>query len=85
MFKIEFSNKSKKFLKKIDKEILIRIFDRIKKLKDNPFSDDCKRIFSNKGKLFRIRVGDYRILYDVGYKKGIIIISDIDKRGKIYK
>ncbi len=37
-----------------------------------------------KEKLFRVRVGDYRILYEVDYKSNIIGVVLIDKRSRVY-
>ncbi len=35
-------------------------------------------------KLFRVRVGDYRILYEVDYKNDQLGIVKLDKRSKVY-
>jgi mRNA interferase RelE/StbE len=45
---------------------------------------DSKTIESSKEKLFRVRVGDYRILYEVDYNGKIIGIVKIDKRENAY-
>jgi len=45
---------------------------------------DVKRIVNRKEKIFRIRVGDYRIQYSVIYEKNLLFISDIDKRSRAY-
>ncbi len=37
-----------------------------------------------KEKIFRVRVGDYRILYEVDYSKNFIGIVRIDHRGRVY-
>lgn len=85
MFSIEFSNKSKKFLKKSDRQLIIRIMSRIDKLVIDPFPSDVKRVVINrKEKIFRIRVGDYRIEYSVLFKENILLIINIDKRPKAY-
>lgn len=34
---------------------------------------------------FKLRIGDWRIIYSVDYKKSIILVSVIDRRDKIYK
>lgn len=34
---------------------------------------------------YRVRVGDYRILYTVDFKKRVILILDIDNRKDVYK
>jgi len=84
MLDIEHSNKSKRFLKKCDIALAKRIMERIGRLAENPFPQDCKRVLDRKEKTFRIRVGDYRILYSVYKEKNLLFISDIDKRPKVF-
>ena len=84
MRRIEYSNKAKKFLKKLDKHLVQRIFNRIEKLQENPIPSDAKFIGrDNKNdKIFRYRVGDYRALYKV--KESVVLIAKIDKRPRVY-
>ncbi len=82
MFEITFSNKARKFLKKC--EDYKKILNKITGLKENPILHDSKKII-NEERIFRIRVGDYRILYKIVWEKKVIIIARIDKRSKIYK
>lgn len=84
MFSVEFSSQAKKFLKKAEKELVERILDRIEKLKEDPFPSDIKRVVGKKDKIFRVRVGDYRIQYSVFYDRNLLFISDIDKRPRAY-
>ena len=41
-------------------------------------------VVGRKDKSFRVRVGDYRIIYLVYPDKNVILIADIDKRPRIY-
>ncbi len=84
MLRIELGNPAKRFLKKCDKNLYERLILKIKLLSNNPFPQDIKRVVGNKEKVFRVRVGDYRIQYVVVYEQNIILIADIDKRSKIY-
>jgi len=83
MFNISHSNRSKKFLKKADKVLVKRVIEKIEKLKENPIIHDTKTVEGSKG-LFRVRVGDYRILYEVDYRNNSIGIIKIDKRPSVY-
>ncbi|MBU7045196.1 MAG: hypothetical protein HXS54_02060 [Theionarchaea archaeon] len=38
-----------------------------------------------KEKVFRLRVGKYRILYVVYLGLGTVVIADIDKRSRVYR
>ena len=84
MLKVELGNPAKKFLKKCDKNLYERLISEIKSLSNNPFPQDVKRVVGRKEKVFRVRVGDYRITYVVVYEQNLILIADIDKRSKIY-
>ncbi|MDO4470947.1 MAG: type II toxin-antitoxin system RelE/ParE family toxin [Bacillota bacterium] len=78
MFQIVYSKKAVKFLKKQDKPTRIRLIDAISKL---PLDGDIKKLQGTDG--YRLRVGDYRVLFDVN---GIIVdIINIGNRGQIYK
>lgn len=84
MFKIELSSHAKRFLKKADEQLAKRIIERIEKLGAEPFPTDVKRVVNRKEKIFRVRVGDYRIQYTVHYEENLVFISDIEKRPRAY-
>lgn len=83
MFDVAYSNRAKKFLKKADKTLAKRLIEKIEKLREEPVIHDTKRVEGSKG-LFRVRVGDYRILYEVEYTNNLVGIIKIDKRPKVY-
>ena len=84
MFSVEFSSSAAKFLKKTDKQLVKRLIEKIEKLETDPFPSDVKRIVNQKEKIFRVRVGDYRIQYSVYFEKNMVFISDIDRRERAY-
>ena len=83
-FSIEYDKQPRKFLLKLDKHIAARINDKIEStLSNNPVPSDAKTIIGERG-VFRIRIGDYRILYRISYQQNKIIIVKIDKRARVY-
>ena len=82
-FNVSYSNRSKRFLKKADKVLVKRIIEKTEKLREDPIIHDTKTVEGSKS-LFRIRVGDYRILYEVDYRNNLIGIVKIDKRPRVY-
>jgi len=84
MFDINYSKQAVKFLKSLDKTSAIRILQRIEKMKHDPVLHDSKIVEGYREKLFRVRVGDYRILYEVDYNGNLIGIVKIDKRSRVY-
>ena len=83
IFEVLYSNQAKKFLKKSDVILVKRLFNKIEALRETPVLHDSKTIEGSE-KLFRVRVGDYRILYEVDYKNNSIGIVKIDKRDSVY-
>jgi mRNA interferase RelE/StbE len=63
-----------------------RIKKRFEQLMQNPYPDNARaniRKMTNRPG-FRLRVGDYRFLYDVDDGKLTIYMDDADNRGGIY-
>lgn len=79
-YKIEFEKSAQKFLDKQDKAQRIRLYKAICKLPDGT---DIKKMQGYN--LYRLRVGNYRILYSIDDVVKIITIENIDNRGDVYK
>ncbi|OGC10088.1 hypothetical protein A3J90_04085 [candidate division WOR-1 bacterium RIFOXYC2_FULL_37_10] len=84
-YKILVTSKAKKDFKKIDHFQIKRIDSAILNLENNPYPQGVKRLIAQDLSQFRIRVGDYRILYDVDEKNKAIIIFRIGHRKDIYR
>jgi len=86
MFSVRFEKPAEGFIEKVkDKVLLKRVMNKIDKLKDNPFPSKAVRVKKyKKDKVFRVRAGDYRILYYVNHEKSLIAIVNIDKRPRAY-
>ena len=82
MFEIYFSSQSRKFLKQHDPKDSERILSKIKKLQEMPIMHDSKRIQGTN--YFRIRIGKFRVVYEVDYKTKILGIVSINKRSRAY-
>lgn len=80
-YTVQISKKAQKFIKAQQPKQQKRILDAIHKL---PHEGDIKAL-EGKAKAYRLRVGDYRIIYQVDNGAFIIIVVDADNRGQIYK
>ena len=81
-FEIVFRNSVEKELKKIPKQDQIRILRRIQQLADDPRPDGCKKLSGQER--YRIRQGDYRILYEIEDQRLIVVIVRIGHRRDVY-
>ena len=79
---IETSENLEKQLKKIPRKDLIRIRDKIRSLANNPRQDGSEKIDDN---LYRIRQGNYRILYSIFEKKLVVLIIKVAHRREVYR
>jgi len=72
-------------LKRVDKEIAQRVINKIHWLADN-FDEIIPEILHHNLKgLFKLRVGDWRIIYSVDHQRKTITIHLIGHRREIYK
>jgi mRNA interferase RelE/StbE len=83
-FEIIFSKKFDRKFRKLDKNIQKKIFDIIKKLREDPFCCNAKKLAGYE-RLFRIRIGNYRLIYEINFDKKRIEILTVNSRGKVYK
>lgn len=82
-YTIELSGEAKRFLKKIHLSDKQKILAKLKLLSSNPLPNGCIKF---KGcEFYRIRQGDYRIIFSINNQKLIILILDIDHRKDIYR
>jgi mRNA interferase RelE/StbE len=77
------SKKAQKKLDKLSDIIAEPIFQTILSLEVNPKPKGCKKLKGRDG--FRVRVGNYRILYDVYDEILIVDIIDLGHRKDIYR
>lgn len=85
MFSVQFDSQPERLLKKADKVLKTRLCNKIESLRKDHIPHDAKRVVNRKEKTFRVRVGEYRILYVIYFEDNTIFISKIDKRPKAYR
>ncbi len=79
VYELELSKNAEKELNLLQKEISIRILDKLLEIKENPYRH-IKRLVGSE--LFSLRVGDYRILMII--KDNKIFVVRIGHRKKVY-
>ena len=83
-YKISSVKTAEKDLRKIDKSLLPRIAMEMKKLEANPFPIGVKKLIGSNC-TYRIRVGEYRIVYSVFEEIQEIEIQRIAHRKDVYR
>lgn len=79
-FEVVWDEKASHELEKLEKIIARRIFKKVSELRENPYTKDIIKL---KGEdEFRLRVGDYRIIFTI--EKDKILILKVGHRKNIY-
>ncbi len=84
LFEIELSGSSEKDLRKIDRKSIPRILEAIESLSENPFPVLSRKLTDTEAS-YRLKIGDYRLIYQVDTTKKVIIVSYIRHRKDAYK
>ena len=81
MYQIFIKKRAKKFIDKLPLTEKKRVVEAIEKL---PEGEDIKKLRGYE-KVFRLRVGPYRIIFEVDNDRLIVTVIDAGNRGQIYK
>ncbi len=82
-YKVTIVRSARKELEALDSQIIKRIFPKLEDLAVNPRPSGCAKL-QGENVLWRIRVGDYRIVYLINDKKHLIDIIRIRHRKDVY-
>ncbi|MGC8490286.1 MAG: type II toxin-antitoxin system RelE family toxin [Syntrophobacteraceae bacterium] len=83
-YRVLFSKSIRQDVRGIDKAQLSRIMDSIRTLAENPFPSGCKRLKGARSS-YRIRVGRYRVVYEVEVEAATVTIFRIRHRKVVYR
>ena len=83
-YKVRWKRSARKELKKLDKQVVLRILQAVEKLSEDPLKSGSKKIVGSDS-IYRIRVGNYRIIYNIEFSILTIEIIKVGHRGQIYR
>lgn len=84
MFEVIFTKKAAKRVQNLENSHKKKLKEIILTLRENPFSYPYKKIKGEEN-MYRIRIGKFRILYEVDEKNSLIIIFKVERRERAYK
>jgi mRNA interferase RelE/StbE len=85
MYQIIISESALKQLRKIQKPAVKKIGTAIDSLSENPRPVGNKKLKGTQEGLYRIRIGDYRVIYAIEDKIQVVDIRQIGHRKDIYR
>ena len=80
-YEILFDKPAQKFILKQPKQQRLRLLSAISRLPD----EGDRKAMSGFPGYFRLRVGDFRVIYTIEYERLIVRVVNVGNRGDIYK
>jgi mRNA interferase RelE/StbE len=85
MYQVVFLPKALDYLSKLDNSIAKRIINRIEWFSENIESSSPIPLQSRLSGFYKLRIGDWRVIYEISKKTETIFIHKIGHRKDIYK
>ncbi len=83
-YDVELTSSAERELKMLSGQLIARMVPRLESLASNPRPPGCKKLRGGDNE-WRIRVGDYRLVYTIDDAKLLVEVTRIGHRSEIYK
>jgi mRNA interferase RelE/StbE len=83
-YAVTFARSARKELERLEEPLCSRILSRIRSLTRIPRPDGCRKLQGSTD-LWRIRIGDYRVLYSVDDTEQVVDIIAVRHRSDAYR
>jgi mRNA interferase RelE/StbE len=84
-YRVEMESRATRDLRALPNQVLRRVDTTILALQSNPIPQGAVRVRGRVGEGWRVRVGDYRVLYTVDPEQMVVRIYRIRHRGEAYR
>lgn len=84
-YKVQFTNVARADLKHLTSKVRERILRKIRRLVDNFESSPHLALSGEFSSLFKLRVGDYRVLYSADKETKTVIVRRVGHRRDVYR
>lgn len=83
-FRIQWRNSTRKDIRSLPRQEVARVVESITQLADEPLPHGSQKL-SGAERTYRIRVGDYRVIYEVFSDSHIVEIQRVRHRKDVYR
>jgi mRNA interferase RelE/StbE len=83
-YAITFVRAARKELENLDAALVAKIFRAIESLAHNPRPANCKKLSGVQNR-WRIRIGDYRVVYQISDDEKVVDIVAVRHRREVYR
>ena len=86
MYQVKISSRAIKDLKKLGEDTQSKIIESLEILKLNPFAEIIQyKKLKDRNQLYRIRIGNYRVIYEIQGDVLLIIVIRVGHRKDVYR
>jgi mRNA interferase RelE/StbE len=85
LYAVSFRRSAEKDLHRLDEAVQGRVLQAVEGLAGNPRPWGFRKLQSRRDDLFRIRVGDYRVIYAVDDKAKVVTVERVRHRREVYR
>ena len=85
MYKIVFTKQAAKALQRIPRNIADLIREKVAQLAADPFAKSLNATKLQNRAGYRLRIGDWRLIYEVQKEQLVIMVLKVASRGEVYK
>ena len=85
MYKIIFTKEAAKSLNKLPRNVAKMIRDKVEAIASDPYAEhpNAKKLQGRDG--YRLRVGDWQVIYEIQNDQLVILVLKIAPRGEVYR
>jgi len=83
-YRIEFTRSAERDLRRLDRTMVPRVVAAIDALAEEPRPSGVKKLVGSEH-TYRIRVGDYRVVYSIEDRLLVVLVERIRHRGDVYR
>jgi mRNA interferase RelE/StbE len=83
-YRITFARSARKELERLGDDMLCRVLSKIESLSSVPRPHDSRKLRAQSG-LWRVRIGDYRVIYSIADEHRVVDVAGIRHRSDAYR
>ena len=84
MYRVLLERGAERDLARLSSEIHVRVITAIQALENNPRPPGCRKLVGSKDD-WRIRVGDYRVIYEIADEIRVVRVNRVRHRREVYR
>ena len=85
MYKILFAKEAQKTLLRLPKNTAALIRQKLEQLAADPYASHLNALKLQNRSGYRLRIGDWRVIYEIQNNELVILVLKITQRGEVYR